>query len=175
MSIHSFVAEATRLSQHEDRGALANLRRLLGQRAGHSRAYRYIVPHVPQSGGNEDAPVVRDYLLVAGLFGLHPHHAGPVEDQPGVRRRNMGETLAMLSRGEDDQATERRFTRLLETHREQLEDHLRHTVHMVATAQPTIGIDYIQLFFDIRRWNEDARSVQFRWAQSYYRTRAAGV
>lgn len=173
MSIHTFVGEATRLKDHEDRGAIATMRRLIGGRQGHTQAYRYIVPHIPETAVSDASPAVRDYLLIAGLFGLHPVHTGPIEDEPGVWRRNMGDTLALLSSGSDDQATERRFNRLLEAHREQLEDHLRHAVSMAATAQPPIGIDYIQLFYDLRRWNDDNRPVQFRWARSFYRAPAA--
>lgn len=170
MSIHTFVGQATRLKEHEDRGAIANMRRLIGGRHGHTGAYRYIVPHIPEKAVGENSPTVRDYLLIAGLFGIHPFHTGPIEDEPDIWRRNMGESMAMLSYGPDDQATERRFNRLLETHREQLEEHLRHAVTMAATAQPPVGIDYIQLFYDVRRWNDDDRPVQFRWARSFYRT-----
>lgn len=162
MSIYSLVRDLNRLKERDDRGAIASLRRLLGQRSGHTRAYRYVIPHVPQ----DEAPA--NYLLVAGLFGLHPLHTGPTDKTPGTYRRNVGDVMARLRRGEDDQATERRFHRLLEAHRDQVEDYLRQVVGMAATAGGPVAIDYVQLYWDLRRWNDERRSVQLRWARAFY-------
>lgn len=168
MGIYSLMGELTGMSEREDRGALANLRRLLGERRGHMRALRYVVPHLKGADEERDASV-NDMLLVAGLFGAHPNHHGSVDqDTRGKeRRRNIGDVCRMLAR-EDDEATERRFHRLLEAHREQLEPHLRQVVGLARSAQPSVAIDYIQLYWDLRKWQMESRNVQFNWARSFY-------
>lgn len=168
MSIYSLVHELAGLAESDNRGAIASLRRLLGHRAGHTRAYRYVVPHVPDDEGP------RNYLLVAGLFGLHPMHAGPTETTSATRRKNMGSVIATPRSGAEDQATERRFQRILEAHRDQLDEHLRHAVGMAASAKQRVEIDYVQLFWDLRRWNSEDRNVQFQWARAFYATPASG-
>lgn len=169
MGIYSLMGELTRVSEGENRGVLANLRRLLGERRGHMRALRHVVPHLSAPDDEADASV-NDMILVAGLFGAHPDHHGSTEqtDRGKGRRRNIGDVCRMLRRDEEDEATERRFHRLLEAHREQLESHLRQVVGLAKSAQPSVAIDYIQLYWDLRKWQMESRKVQFNWARSFY-------
>src|SRR5512139_402968 len=90
-------------SLREDRGALAALRRGLGQPPGAAREmYPYVVPWLPA-----EAPRQREaaYFLVAALFAYHPDPGGS---------GNLGQTFRRtLDPNADNTATERRFTTLL--------------------------------------------------------------
>ena len=172
MGIYSLMNELTALSERDDRGALASLRRLLGERRGYTQALRYVVPHLSQKDNDRST---RDLLLVAGLFGMHPSQSGSTDKSTAarIRRRNMGDVYRLLSHGnrdENDSATERRFNHLLEAHKEQIEPHLRQAIGLAKSAKPSVAIDYVQLYWDLQKWQLESRTVQFNWARSFYGT-----
>jgi len=176
MAIEKMVEYLVKLAKNEDRGALASLRRLASDNVGATAAYRHVLAFVPEGDGPRQRADVQRYLQIAGLFGVHPHHHGPAgtggeSAAAYAPRRNMGHVMAEVSGGKDDNATERRFLRMLESHEEELPTHLRHAISMAAGAQGgTVGVDYVQLYWDLRYWTSDDRKVQLRWARSYYHT-----
>jgi len=169
MSIDSLVSSLTRLADSgtskaggtsQSRGALARLRRATLSPNGTVAAYRYVAPHMP---ADEDAS---DYLLIGSLFGLNPRHVGD-------RTRNLGTVCADLGRQEDSSissAADRRFTAMLSSRRSDLLPHLRRVV-MMADRQG-LAIDYVRLFYDLRRWESEAMVSQLAWARSFYPMKA---
>jgi CRISPR system Cascade subunit CasB len=164
---HPCVVYLQDLAQKEKRGALAALRRGLGQPPGTVAAmYPYVVPWLPA-----DAPPWRQaaYYLIAALFALHPQPGGSGNLGASYRRAE-GEQAA--ARDEGVSANERRFTALLAAHPDDLPDRLRQAVGYLASKE--VPIDWNQLFDDLTRWGSPQRRVQQEWARAYW-GRAAQV
>lgn len=169
MSIESLVLSLSRLADSgaseaggtsRSRGTLARLRRAILSPHGAVEAYRYVAPHMP---ADEDPS---DYLLIASLFGLNPQHIGD-------RTRNLGKVCADLGRQEDNtvsSAADRRFTAMLSSRRPDLIPHLRRVVMMA--DRKGLAIDYVRLFYDLRRWESAAMISQLAWARSFYPMKA---
>ncbi len=161
--IRGMVGQLTRIAEREDRGALAALRRGLGKESG---AAAEMYPYVEWAfeGQAPDAA-----YIVASLFGVHRHHATD-EGHP----RGLGASLRAIRRndaGEEDDGVVRRFTALLDCHAEALPTHLRHLVTLLTARTPKDRpepIDFVQLFWDIRDWDDIDRHVQKRWAAGFW-------
>lgn len=155
---HHFIEHLQTLAKAEDRGALAALRRGLGQPPGSvAEMYRYIVPHLPKVREQENA-----CYLIAPLFALHPKPGGS---------GNLGASLrACDPDGKNSDALERRFTALLASHRDDLPGYLRQAVSFLKSKE--IAIDWNQLFWDLQDWDEKRddpkHSVQKRWASAFW-------
>ena len=151
-----FVAYLAELHTNENRGALAALRRGLGQSPGAAyEMYPYIVPWLPN-----DAPRWREdvYFIIAALFALHPAPGGT---------GNMGAHFAQACEGdENDTAVERRFTVLLAAHREDVADHLRQSVSFLRAKD--VPVNWHRLFTDMQNWSHPAGFVQREWARSFW-------
>lgn len=148
------------LSLKENRGALAALRRGLGRPPGTApEMYPYVVPWLPEKCSQQ---VEAAYYLVAALFAYHPENTSS---------GNLGDHLrATITDGGNEQATERRFVALLQSHPDDLPDHLRHAVsYLKSKEQP---VNWQQLFEDLLRWDHPQRYVQKRWAGSFWRQAA---
>jgi CRISPR system Cascade subunit CasB len=145
-----FVQFLRGLEASRDRGALAVLRRVLGRDAPSAEALRRIVPHLPPEERKH-----RWYFLVAGLFASHPATGGA---------GNMGDAFRHL--GEHDSA-QKRFAALLDSDARDLPHRLRQAVSL-AKAKP-VPIDWLRLLNDLLHWEHEARYVQQRWAQAYWR------
>lgn len=141
------------LPMHEDRAALARLRRAR-KTEGRVEAYRYIMNYIDPSEQNID-----DYVLVAALFGYDPNATNE-------RFRNMGTVCRELAADPIDEASERRFLALLQANRARLEVELFRIATMAGRAH--IAINYVQLFWDIRQWNDPERDVRKEWASKFY-------
>lgn len=143
-------------SLRDDRGALAALRRGLGQPPGTvADMYRYIVPWLP-----EDAKPWREaaYYQVAALFAFHPAAGGV---------GNMGNHFARARDPQgDDIAIERRFTALLAAHRDDLDGYLRQAISFLRSKE--VPVNWHQLFHDLQRWGYDGRPVQQEWARAFW-------
>lgn len=154
-----FIGRLDSLSGREDRAALAALRRGLGKPPG---TVAEMAPYVePAFDGAPD-----EAYIVASLFGLHPHHRRTERQH----RRGLGSDLRPLrvvGEGEDPGVV-RRFTALLDAHREAAPEHLRHLVALLRSRKEDLPIDYLQLFFDLRAWDDTDRSVQKRWASGFW-------
>ncbi len=154
-TIHPFINRLQELAQKEERGALAALRRGLGQPPGTAaEMYRYVEPFLPQirSRGQEAA-----YYLVAALFALHPKSTGV---------GNFGAQMAQTRSEGSEDALERRFTALLSAHPDDLPDILRQSVSYLKSKE--IPINWNQLFWDLQNWDDEDRRVQKKWASAFW-------
>ena len=149
----SFISYLMSLAEHENRGALAALRRGLGQPPGTVAAmYPYVVPWLPADTRQEAA-----YYEVAALLALHPVAGGT---------GNLGEAFKHARGNESNEAIERRFTALLAAHPDDLPDHLRQAVGFLKSKN--IAIDWNQLFYDVQHWGHPKHTVQKAWARAYW-------
>lgn len=153
---YPFINYLETLQAREDRGALAALRRGLGQPPGSVyQMFPYVVPWLPNDGPRrlEDA-----YFLVASLFAYHPAPNGA---------GNMGEHFARTREPDgDDTAIERRFTALLASHREELPTHLRQAVGFLRTREQPVN--WHLLFRHVQHWDHPSSYVQREWARSFW-------
>lgn len=158
-SAAEFIGRLESIQKREDRGALAALRRGLGKPPGTvAEMAPYVEPAFAGAPG--------EAYVVASLFGLHPHHHRP-ERQP---RRGFGSDLRPLrgSAEAEDPGAVRRFTALLDAHDEALPNHLRQLVSLLRSRKGELPIDYFQLFYDLRDWDDADRHVQKRWASGFW-------
>lgn len=143
-------------SLREDRGALAALRRGLGQDPGSAVAmYPYVVRWLPAQASRrtEDA-----YYLIAALFAYHPDPGGA---------GNLGATFrSTLSAEGDNTAIERRFTALLAAHPDDLPFYLRQAVGFLKSKERPI--DWSQLLTDLLAWSHPDGYVQKQWARAFW-------
>jgi len=153
-SSHPFVAYLQGLA--DDRGALAALRRGLGQPPG---TVASMYPYVARWIG-EQTPRWQEetYYLIASLYAWHP--------QPGGDG-NMGDHFRRAA-AKRPQAIERRFVALLATHPEDLPDVLRQAVSLLRSEE--VPINWNLLLSDLLRWSHAARYVQRRWASRFWQT-----
>lgn len=151
---YAFVEYLEKLRDSEDRGALAAMRRGLGQPVGMAHEmYRYVVPWL---GDQNSSFYEESYFLVASLFAYHPQAGGS---------GNLGASFARTRDPQgDDVATERRFTALLSAHRDDLPFYLRQAISFLRAKESPV--DYHQLLRDLLAW--DRGYVQRNWAQSFW-------
>jgi CRISPR system Cascade subunit CasB len=151
-----FIAHLKSLAQREDRGALAALRRGLGESPGAcAEMHPHVVPFLPPNGWTwyEEC-----HYIIAALFGLHPQSAAS---------GNMGDTLrAVATAAGSDDSTERRFIALLKCHRDDLFGHIRHAVSLAKSKD--VPVNWSQLLKDIQNWDSEWRSAQRNWARSFW-------
>lgn len=156
ISSTEFIKRLEELRDKGDKGALASLRRGLGKVPGTSaETYPYIVPWIPESASQWEERIC---FIIAPLFALHPDTGG---------KGNMGEALFEVMRLSNSESTEKRFVALLRSRAEDLPEHLRHSVSLCKSKGVTI--DWNQLFSDLRYWESIDRSVQRKWATSFWR------
>jgi CRISPR system Cascade subunit CasB len=140
----------------DDRGALAALRRGLGQPPGTvADMYRYVVPWLPKDASPwKDAP----YYQIAALFAYHPAAGGS---------GNMGAHYAQTRDPQaDNTAIERRFTALLAAHPDDLDGYLRQAVSFLRSKE--VPVNWHRLFYDLRAWGHPDRYVQQQWARAFW-------
>lgn len=158
-----FVEYLCKLGDREspDRAALAALRRAAGSYPGTSAAaHPYVAPWIPMEMSDREADA---FYLIAALFATHPMNWETNLDQPG--RTNFGASFHQL-RNEESESVERRFVALLNSHRDDLPNHLRHAVSLLRTNE--VRVDFAQLLQDMRYWDHPDRFVQRDWARSFW-------
>lgn len=134
-----------------DRAMLAALRRGLGQPPGAAPdMFPFVAPFAQR---NESAA-----YLIAALFGLHP--ANTNQGNLGTHFRR----LVLEGSGED--AVERRFTHLLRSRREDLDDPLRQAVSLLKSKD--VPVNWQQLMDDVLHWSDPNHRVQRRWASQFW-------
>jgi len=155
-NVEAFVKFLIRLSDEENLGALAALRRGLGQRPGEAPGmFPYIVPFLP---GNPTRDQENAYYLVASLFAFHPKNYG---------QGNLGNHLAgCIENTSDKEAVERRFVALLNCHIDDLADTLRQSISYLKSKEKPVN--YQQLLSDLLLWSHRDRIVQRRWATGFW-------
>lgn len=150
----SFIGYMLNLAKEgqEERGALAELRSGLGKEPGEmARVHKHVVPYLPDKRYND-----RWYYVIATLFGSYPKHHGG---------RSVG--AAFLPLRKKSESIEARFVAMLNTHPDDLDDHLRHAVSLLkANDQP---LDWFRLFEDLLQWDHPEGHVQLKWARDFYK------
>ncbi len=155
-----FIDRLQKLAEGQERGALASLRRGLGQPPGTvADMYRYVEPFLgEQSSGarfKESA-----FYLVAALFALHPK---------STDEGNMGTHMAKTRTDSGADALERRFTALLAAHPNDLPEYLRQSISFLKSKD--VPVNWNQLLWDLQNWDkrDDPKfSVQKHWARSFW-------
>lgn len=154
-----FIRYLCDLVKDENRAALAALRRGLGKEPGEApEMFPYVVRWVPP--GN-DAWHEKTYYLVASLFALHQKAT-----TAGEGATNLGASLRWLRHKSDSESVEKRFVALLNSHGDDVAEHLRRVVALLKAQE--IPIDWTQLLRDVQRWNAPSRFVQRSWARAYW-------
>lgn len=150
---HPFIDRLQELAQKQERGALAALRRGLGQPPGTApEMYRYVEPFNPPQKSSWV------YYLIASLFALHPKSGGV---------SNFGAHMrACDPEGKYSDALERRFTALLSAHLDDLPDYLRQAVSFLKSKE--IPVNWDRLFWDLQYWDDEDRNIQKRWASAFW-------
>lgn len=157
--LERFVDYLEKLEARGDRAAMAALRRSLGQPLGLAgEAHRHILWINPAEWEEPS------YYLVAGLFALHPTQWRRAEDEK--RMTNFGASFARLQAKVDSTSIERRFVAILDSHEDDLAEHLRQAVSLLKSRD--IPVDWTQLLRDIRAWRHESRYVQRRWARAFW-------
>lgn len=154
-TIHPFIAHLQELSIKDDRGALASLRRGLGQPPGAAaEMFRYVEPFLPQirSRAQEAA-----YYMIASLYAMH---------SKSTNTGNIGAHMAQTRSEGGEEALERRFTTLLAAHSEDLPNYLRQTISFLKSKD--IPVNWNQLFWDIQNWDDEDHRVQKKWASAFW-------
>jgi len=157
--VQPFIAYLQSLAEKQERGALAALRRGLGQPPGTvAETYRYVEPWL---GEKRTATREAAFYLVASLFALHPKSSG---------QGNMGTHMAQTHTKEGEDALDRRFTALLAAHSEDLPGYLRQAVSFLKSRE--IPVNWNELLWDLQNWDQKRddprRSVQKKWAGAFW-------
>ena len=154
---HPFIRYLQKLEADNNRGALASLRRGLGQPPGTvADMYRYVEPFL---GGMESGARFKEsaFYLVAALFALHPQ---------STDSGDMGKHMAAARTEAGSDALERRFTALLAAHPDDLPEYLRQAVSFLKSKD--VPIHWDELLHDLQGWGREDRSVQKKWARSFW-------
>jgi len=154
---HYFIIYLQSLVEKDDRGALASLRRGLGQKPGSTpEMYRYIVPLLPKEPyrSQEEA-----FYLIAALFASHPK---------STNKGNLGNHLAVARTEGNEQALERRFTALLSAHPDDLPDYLRQTISLLKSKE--VPVNWSELLYNLQSWShpEYGDRVRKNWATAFW-------
>jgi CRISPR system Cascade subunit CasB len=149
-------------SLREDRAALANLRRGLGQPRSIAPAMQpYLISLIPEDATRWQE---QSHYLIAALYALHPKNT-----TEGNLGQHFNRAVAQAGEG-GGEAIERRFVALLDAHPEDLAFHLRQAVSFLKSKEE-IAINWQRLFYDVLAWNHDERraDVQRQWARGFWR------
>lgn len=139
------------------RRTLARLRRSFASPVQQAEAYEFVFPHDPPKREQEL------WLLVAGLFALHPHGNT-------ARGRTVGGAMRLLA--DERVSAQRRFTQLLSVDPQHLPYYLRQMIQLLRSGD--VAIDYHRLLTDLVSISfgpETPHEVRLRWARDYYRPR----
>jgi CRISPR system Cascade subunit CasB len=153
--IHPFIYYLQNLAEKQGRGALADLRRGLGQTPGTVAAmFRYVEPFMPQKRSRTQETA---YYLVASLYAFHPK---------STQTGNMGAHMVQTRADGGEDALEHRFTALLASHPDDLPNYLRQAISFLKSKD--IPINWNQLFWDLQHWDDENRIVQKKWASTFW-------
>jgi len=163
---HNFITYLETLT--EDRGALASLRRGLGQPPGTvPEMFRYVVPMLPKDA-YPGSWIERTYYLVSALYALHPAN---------VSEGNLGHHFAanLDPDPERNSAIERRFMALLTAHPDDLHIYLRQSISFLKSKEEKGRVNWHQLMWDVMYLGnpDSATRVQKQWANAFWRRTAS--
>lgn len=147
------------IASEDDRATLAALRASLRE-GGELDALRVVLPYLrvrAEASEGERRRRESDACLVAGLFATHPQSAN----------RTLASALGQLAReSPSSDSIEMRMRALLSASHEDLGDHLRRAVALVASKG--LGIDWADLHRSLRGWDHDDDWVRRRWARDFW-------
>lgn len=172
-SDRAFVGFLKSLLGRNDRQALAALRRALGSHpAAAVDAYPYVMPRVPRDLSPRQLDREEQiYLLTASLFAFHQIQWQ--RDESAKSYTNLGASMARLASVTESAGVERRMSAMLACSFDELPEHLRHAASLLKSKQ--VPIDFARLMNDLRRWNNEDRSVQREWARAFWASTAETV
>ena len=159
---HYFITYLQTLA--EDRGALAALRRGLGQPPGTTPdMFRYVVPLLPKDAW-PGSWTEKTYYLIASLYAMHT---------ATTAEGNLGDHFAanLDPDPERNAAIERRFTALLTAHPDDLSIYLRQAISFLRSKEDKGRVNWHQLMWDVLQLGQPntATEVQKRWANAFWR------
>ncbi len=173
---YRFVGHLKALLENPDRGqaraAMAHLRRGLGKPPGTVYEMdRYVLERLPEGAYPFDE---ERYYLVASLFAFWHQGKDRAESFVGgwYSERNIGRSLRTLvdkdpqNKESLEKSTEKRLQALLNSHREDLPDHLRRMVALLKAKD--VPVNWAQLLHDLRYWEAETRSVQHAWSKGFW-------
>ncbi len=150
---NEFVSYLEEIS--EDRQKMAALRRGLGLPPGTCAAmYPIVVTRLPRDCPRE---IEELYYLIAALYSLHPSSS---------YQGNLGDHMRQAIGDQSSDAVERRFTRLLSTHWDDLPNELRQTISFLKSKEEKVN--WHQLITDLKFWKHHDHFVQRRWANAFW-------
>ncbi len=159
---HYFITYLKSLVEKDDRGALASLRRGLGQPPGITpEMYRYVIPYLPE---NPPKWQEQSFYLIAALFASHPK---------STNKGNLGNHLANARTEGNEQALERRFTALLSAHPDDLPDYLRQTISLLKSKE--VPVNWSELLYNLQSWSHPKYGdvVRKKWAIGFWGYRSS--
>lgn len=150
---NSYIANLRKL--RHDTGAMAMLRRGLGENHGAIEMLDYVFRAIPEDSAfmNENS-----FLQVAALYALHPETCNNMSFGGSFRR--------LWEAHRRRPSTEARFKALLAADEEMVTTHLHHSVTMM--KDKGIRIDYARLLIDLNGWEHEDSIVQRRWAKDFW-------
>lgn len=158
-----FIESLEELLTKNDRRALAALRRGLGKKPGEEMGvWRYIARYT-----NGLKPYQEDaYYIVATLFGFYSAPSWRSDDDD-KNKTNLGASLKLLQARMGGDGAERRFVALLNTHRDEMPEHLRQIVSLLKSKD--MPIDWVQLLQAVEYWDfDDEHRRQRNWAKAFW-------
>lgn len=157
--LHYHLTSPNQRLQADARRTLARLRRSFAGARQEVEAYEIVFAHDPPRSEE------RTWLLVAGLFALHP--------QPyptGAGARTMGASMRVLEARRGESAT-RRFLQLVSADRNALPHYLRQAVRLLDSSD--VSLNYRRLLPDVHVLLGDrpelAQNVRLDWTRDFYR------
>jgi CRISPR type I-E-associated protein CasB/Cse2 len=138
-----------------DAGAMAMLRRGLGENHGAIEMFSYVFRALPA-----DTAFLREdsFLQIAALYALHPEMCSDMSFGGSFRK------LWQADRRRP--STEARFKTLLAADKETVVTHLHRSVTMMKNKG--IRIDYARLLVDLNNWEHEDNFVQKEWAKDFW-------
>jgi CRISPR system Cascade subunit CasB len=124
--------------------------------------YRYVVPYL----GDRERDADRWFYVVGALFAWHPKQENGQSFAASFGKLWKQQRKLWKQQSRSD-SVEARFFALLNSHPDDLPDHLRQAVGLLRAQE--IGLDWFRLLRDLVRWSRPNRTVQNRWAREFYR------
>ncbi len=152
---HALIELLISLKDGDNKAKLATLRRGAADPFNNFEALSIIGKLIPDSRDE----TFKNSMLISTLFAVHPKQDND---------RNIGEALKKvrnaLTVGEE--SLDGRFTLLLNSEYEDLPHNLLQICRFLANKE--VGIDFHQLFDDLKYWTHQDKFVQRNWAKGYW-------
>jgi len=167
-STSSFVSQLNKLFHQENRAALAHLRQSAYDPTD-AQVFQVVGDFLPQPLSREKTDA---HLIVATLFALYAQPFVATGKRPSGQLkpywRSIGASAATLRRSLSvgKESLDQRMTALINSHRDDLPNRLRHLVQRLSSED--VEVDFNALLRDLAVWHDDRRGVRRRWAEDYW-------